>query len=410
MTSFRMFEIILYSMVSLLPYLGLALYPFEDKFRMSKIKLSGCIVILTVIQSALGIYATMCSQEQKALFSLLSTVCYGGFYFLAIKENVGKLVFVLLIVSNFANFVVMCAKCVEGHIFPQLAVENNKWSFSLCTMIVQLTFYLFWYHGLYFNTKSSIELAMDPVNMIFTFFINLGAVVVYTVIVNSMAEFQYNLNLEEEKKQLEIENLCFENMKKQMESTRRARHDLKHHMKAVHTMAENNECKKITEYIETYLEHVSLKKPLVYWTNFTLNALIVYYVQQAEAHKIKLKLNIELPEETNVKEADLTVLFGNLLENAIDACDEVQENKRYINLKIYKPNSDSIVFYIENGFNGSIKKKNQQFLTTKANGNGIGIESVKYVVHKYNGDVNIKTDENKFIVSGVLLQPLDATK
>lgn len=445
MTSFRMFEIILYSMVSLLPYLGLALYPFEDKFRMSKIKLSGCIVILTVIQSALGIYATMCSQEQKALFSLLSTVCYGGFYFLAIKENVGKLVFVLLIVSNFANFVVMCAKCVEGHIFPQLAVENNKWSFSLCTMIVQLifipllflyfkkyikgmahidtgkkiwrflwtipaTFYLFWYHGLYFSTKSSIELAMDPVNMIFTFFINLGALVVYTVIVNSMAEFQYNLNLEEEKKQLEIENLCFENMKKQMESTRRARHDLKHHMKAVHTMAENNECKKITEYIETYLEHVSLKKPLVYCTNFTLNALIVYYVQQAEAHKIKLKLNIELPEETNVNEADLTVLFGNLLENAIDACDEVQENKRYINLKIYKPNSDSIVFYIENGFNGSIKKKNQQFLTTKANGNGIGIESVKYVVHKYNGDVNIKTDENKFIVSGVLLQPLDATK
>ena len=33
-------------------------------------------------------------------------------------------------------------------------------------------------------------------------------------------------------------------MKKQMEFTRRARHDLKHHMKAVHTMAENNECKK----------------------------------------------------------------------------------------------------------------------------------------------------------------------
>ena len=90
MTSFRMFEIILYSMVSLLPYLGLALYPFEDKFRMSKIKLSGCIVILTVIQSALGIYATMCSQEQKALFSLLSTVCYGGFLFSCNKRECRK--------------------------------------------------------------------------------------------------------------------------------------------------------------------------------------------------------------------------------------------------------------------------------------------------------------------------------
>ena len=69
-----------------------------------------------------------------------------------------------------------------------------------------------------------------------------------------------------------------------------------------------------------------------------------------------------------------------------------------------------MVFYVENGFEGNIKRNNQHFLTTKANGSGIGIESVKYVVHKYNGDVNIKTDENKFIVSGVLLQPLDATK
>ena len=113
-------------MVSLLPYLGLALYPFEDKFRISKIKLSGCIVILTVIQSALGIYATMCSQEQKALFSLLSTVCYGGFYFLAIKENVGKLVFVLLIVSNFANFVVMCASVWKVIFFHSLQLKTTN--------------------------------------------------------------------------------------------------------------------------------------------------------------------------------------------------------------------------------------------------------------------------------------------
>lgn len=90
MTSFRMFEIILYSMVSLLPYLGLALYPFEDKFRMSKIKLSGCIVILTVIQSALGIYATMCSQEQKALFSLLSTVMLRWILFSCNKRECRK--------------------------------------------------------------------------------------------------------------------------------------------------------------------------------------------------------------------------------------------------------------------------------------------------------------------------------
>ena len=109
-------------------------------------------------------------RNRKLYFSLLSTVCYGGFYFLAIKENVGKLVFVFINISNFANFVVMCAKCVEGHIFPQLAVENNKWSFSLCTMIVQLIFIplLFLYFkkyikrgGSYRNGKKDLEIFVD---------------------------------------------------------------------------------------------------------------------------------------------------------------------------------------------------------------------------------------------------------
>ena len=38
MTSFRIFEIVLYSCLNLLPYLGLALYPFADKLRFSKVK------------------------------------------------------------------------------------------------------------------------------------------------------------------------------------------------------------------------------------------------------------------------------------------------------------------------------------------------------------------------------------
>ena len=44
MTSFRIFEIILYSCLNLLPYLGLALYPFADKLRFSKVKVGSFII------------------------------------------------------------------------------------------------------------------------------------------------------------------------------------------------------------------------------------------------------------------------------------------------------------------------------------------------------------------------------
>ena len=57
MTSFRIFEIILYSCLNLLPYLGLALYPFADKLRFSKVKVGLFIFLLLFFQTSLGIYA-----------------------------------------------------------------------------------------------------------------------------------------------------------------------------------------------------------------------------------------------------------------------------------------------------------------------------------------------------------------
>ena len=74
-------------------------------------------------------------------------------------------------------------------------------------------------------------------------------------------------------------------------------------------------------------------------------------------------------------------------------------------IKAYKPNAEAIVFSIDNTFDGNIKMKGNRFLSTKENGSGIGIESVKYVVNKYEGDIKIEINEKKFCVSGVLLQP-----
>lgn len=439
MSKFRIFEIILYSCLNLLPYIGLAIYPFAEKLRFSKQKTISFIIVLATFQSIMGIYATTCSQGQKGLISLISTACYAAFYFVAVKEKFGKLVFVLLIVSNFANFVVMAAKWLEGQIFPQMALQNNRWTFSVCTFVIQLifvplmfiffkkfikevayietnanlwrylwmipaTFYLFWYHGLYFNSKSSLELALNYVNLIFTFFINVGALLVYGVLVNALIEFEHNLKLRDENKQLALQNLRYDELKKQMDVTRRARHDLRQHISVVYAMAQKNECEKIEEYLGTYLNHSYLKNPIVYCGNFALNAVLVYYVQQAENADIKINIDIALPNEISIKDADLTVLFGNLIENAIDACENVQKDKRSIELKIHRPNAGSIVFSIDNTFDGNIKMSGNKFLSTKQNGSGIGIESAKYVVEKYNGDMKIEINDNKFCVSGVLLQ------
>ena len=338
MTSFRIFEIVLYSCLNLLPYLGLALYPFADKLRFSKVKVGLFIFLLLFFQTSLGIYATTCSQGQKGMLSLISTLCYGIFYFFVVKETPGKLIFVLLIVSNFANFIVICAKWMEAQIFPKMVFDNNSWSFSLCTFVAQIIFI----------------------------------------------------------------PMLFINLKTQMESTRRARHDMRHHMNVIRTMAENNQCQEITQYLEKYLEATSWNEKFVYCGHFSLNALLVYYVQKAKNYGIDVNIDVIIPNELSISDADLTVLFGNLLENAIDGCKTITIENKFINLKIKRPNEGALVFSIKNTFNGNVKLENGKFLSTKEQGSGIGTESVKYVVNKYKGAIEFKSDEETFSVSGVL--------
>lgn len=68
--------------------------------------------------------------DNAATVSAVSTVLYAVFYFLAVK-NTGQDLFTLLMISNIANLAVILAKCVEGKLFPALAVQDYRWSFAL---------------------------------------------------------------------------------------------------------------------------------------------------------------------------------------------------------------------------------------------------------------------------------------
>lgn len=59
------------------------------------------------------------------------------FYFLAVRKHRGKTLFTLLMLSNLANLAVIAAKCLEGLLFPSLAVQNYRWSFLLMLLAVE---------------------------------------------------------------------------------------------------------------------------------------------------------------------------------------------------------------------------------------------------------------------------------
>lgn len=436
-TPFRLFEIILYAIINFLPYLILALYPFWNYRRFSKPVTVLLIVLLTLLQLGLTLMNTFQLGPSASVLSLISTGSYALFYFLAIREKPGKLFFVLLMVSNVANFVVVAGKCLEGFLFPENAMQQNCWSFSLTSVLVLLfvlptmalffkyflkdavtlhtqeriwhylwlipaVFYLFWYYNLYFTPLTSLEWALKPMNTLFTLLINLGSVLFYYIIVRLIQQSQNNLQLVELNHQLNLQTIQYENLQERMEETRRIRHDLRQHMNTLYLLAEEDRYDELQKYLQNYQKFSPLEQPLVFCENLPLNALLSHYAGIFQSKQIPYEYHITIPAKLSVSEADITVLLGNLLENAMDGCLTLPEAERKITLTIAMPKQNAMVITIDNPYQGELHQEQGQFLSTKHSGYGIGTESIRYIVKQYNGTVDFKTTGQHFHVSCVL--------
>jgi sensor histidine kinase regulating citrate/malate metabolism len=116
-------------------------------------------------------------------------------------------------------------------------------------------------------------------------------------------------------------------------------------------------------------------------------------------------VRVELPKIINISDTDLCIIFGNCIENAIEACRRIKSEK-FIKIKS-KTINKILSITIDNSFDGSIKKAAGNYLSLKREGEGIGISSVKSVVRKYGESAQFDVKGNIFQVAIIL--PLSKT-
>lgn len=433
----QILETVFYSLVNFLPWMIIALYPFRNMLRFSKKTTIILIGLITVVQVWLGFMAKFIVEDNVNLLSALSTIIYGVFYFATIKANFGKTLFTLLMVSNIANFVVMSSKCLEGIIFKGLASQNYRWSFTLITTIIDIiiciplfiylkkeyskameqkekiyqwrylwlvpaTFYLLWYHNTYYNSLSALEIALKPSNAIFLFLINLGAFFVYNIVVQTVNSYSTNLILQAQNHQLTMQSLQYENLCERINEARRENHDFRHHMALLSGYIDNNDFNSIKGYINSFLSNTPEDSSISFCEHYALNMLLAYYSSISKQSEIDYSIDINVPKSINISDSDLSVLLGNLLENAIDACLE-QKNTKGIIIVRGSIEGSNLILTIDNSFENDIRKDyDGKYLSTKINGKGIGIESARAIVERYKGTMRIEQKENIFYVSIIM--------
>ena len=116
-------------------------------------------------------------------------------------------------------------------------------------------------------------------------------------------------------------------------------------------------------------------------------------------YNISFKCNCFVSGFDEINIIDLCVLVGNLLDNAIEACQKIDKQKR-IQVS-FKQEGNFLNVIIKNTY---IDEKNNDLLTTKDNklNHGYGIKSVRSIVEKYEGTFKIIKNNGYFIVSVLL--------
>ena len=437
---YRIIEIAIYSLLNFTPYIIIALYPFKHKFRFSTPITINLIILVSIIQVFLGIWAAFFSGHYIAIVSLVSTLIYFIFYFSTVKTHLGKTLFTLLMLSNIGNLVVMLSKCIEGMIFPEYAYQSYRWTFSLIMIFVEIiiliplffyfkntysdifekdtakstwrflwlipaTFYVVWYYQLYASTLSSLEIALSTSNSMFLIAINLGAFLIYHTVVKLIREVDKNLQLYEVNHHLMMQNLQYDNLQSKINEARIAKHDVKQHISIINGYVQKQEYQKLQEYLNSYHRSLPDDSTIVYCEKQSVNMLLLYFVEQCKNNNIEVSINTVIPEDINIPDNDLSVLLGNLFENAIEACLTLNSYKKII-LKARLDNR-SLFITMDNTFDGKLKTdKNNHYLSTKKNGSGLGLLSIKNTVERYNGLLLIDPSNQVFKVSVMLNFPI----
>lgn len=171
-------------------------------------------------------------------------------------------------------------------------------------------------------------------------------------------------------------------------------HDLKHISDNISNDEKENVSKEMSDAITTYDSIIRTSNPaldvVLTRSNFRCKEKNIYYTFMVDSDSLSF-----------LSEIDTYSLFGNILDNAIEAVDKINEkDKRVIDIKISKKNC-FVTIHEENYFTGEIKFLDGLPQTSKKNKelHGYGLKSIQSIVSKYKGSIDIKTQKDRFVLS-----------
>lgn len=211
--------------------------------------------------------------------------------------------------------------------------------------------------------------------------------------------------------QYQLQTAVYQTLEEQYRQAERLRHDLKNHVLALRGLWEEKAWEKLGDYLKRMEDNARLGFGGEATGNRAVDALLCQKRKQAEEKEIDWECDVRIPKQCCVNEFDLCVLFGNLLDNAVEACVRLQQkekgqeqgSKPFIRVQAGNVKS-CFLLEVKNSMDIGEKQRNGSVKEEDPQGHGIGLLNVGDVVRRYNGVMNTERQEGIFDIS--ILLPL----
>ena len=424
-----MTERILSEFLATMPFHLFAYLPFRKHLRVKQWALTLILIIeeaLSLLLMTLLIKSGADAHTANLIFMPIAILTF----FYLVKMERGKIAFMYI----FTTAYVLAARGLAGYLADKIfSVSEGTWQFGvtiLAVFLVSLPFmahYIMRIANLVFETKAPsmwktiwlLPLFSVAMVMIYTYSNSYELISVIArammmaimfltsyFLVYAVSTYQKQLEREEQIRRLEeistIQGNQYAILKSRMEEMRRARHDLRQHLMAIQGCIDSGDMDALAAYVREYGANLPSDTMRTFCKNFAVDAVLRYYVEKAIEASVDVDVSFDMADQAIIPEPTLCVLLGNLLENALNACQEL-DGARFIRVNARQTGASMLSIAIDNTAKKPIEQ-NGRLMSTKHEGMGTGTESVKLIAQRYGGDAKFHWSDGVFYAS-VILNP-----
>lgn len=212
-------------------------------------------------------------------------------------------------------------------------------------------------------------------------------------------------------KEYENQRIYLDHIQEVIQTLRAQRHDFNNYVSTIYGLIHLGKIEEAQKYILNLSKDVVDLNEIVNVYHPVVGAILNMKKEKAARSKIDFNVDVDLPSKLPFDFVDISTILGNLLDNAIEACEKVSKDCKKIYVKICIKDFHMII-KIENSKSDQIILKSDNligYLTTKRDkeNHGLGLKNVRKAVLKYEGILNIEDKGNVFSVDIAL--PLNET-